>query len=643
MAEPNMLVVLLGFLIVAISANQIAKQFQRIKLPLITGLLVIGALSGPFFLNLITPDSKEALKYVNEMSLAFIAFAAAGELYFKDLRSRINSIKWLTIGQLLITFLIITTALFFITELVPFTSNLNWSSRLSVALLIGTIFCARSPSSVIAVINEVRAKGPFTRSVMGTTVLMDFLVILLFATALSFALALELGGQLNFFFVIIILLDIALSIVLGFLYSLLLKSLLALKIRLSAKSILLLLIGFSAFYVGGFVALLGQKAFGLSLHLEPLLICIVAGYRITNFTRYRQEFLKIIDDIGPYVYCAFFTSVGASLNIPLIYKVLPVALALVALNAGALFAGTAFGAKVSKEPTLNVSLYWMAFLTQAGVGLGLVTTVADAFPEWGQEFSTLVISVIILNQFIGPPLFKWAITKVKESRLKAPVPDFDGIRDAIIFGYESQSIALARQLQLQGWKVKLATRKQNITPEDYPDIDIRTIKGLDLDALKSLDAPLSEAIVLMLTDEENLQLCELIYQNIGTNDVVVRLNHRFNFDSFHKLGALVVDPSTAIVSLLDHFVRSPQATSLLLGMQSGQDTIDLQVLNQDLYGLPLRDLRLPSDTIILSIRRKGQMIISHGYTRLRKGDWITMVGSNESLRKMTLLFDNASN
>lgn len=33
------------------------------------------------------------------------------------------------------------------------------------------------------------------------------------------------------------------------------------------------------------------------------------------------------------------------------------------------------------------------------------------------------------------------------------------------------------------------------------------------------------------------------------------------------------------------------------------------------------------------------MIISHGYTRLRKGDLVTLVGSNEELDKMTLMFD----
>jgi len=90
---------------------------------------------------------------------------------------------------------------------------------------------------------------------------------------------------------------------------------------------------------------------------------------------------------------------------------------------------------------------------------------------------------------------------------------------------------------------------------------------------------------------------------------------------------------------MDHFVRSPQATSLLMGMEPGQDSRDLEVMNPDLHGVTLRDLRLPSDVIILSISRGGQMLISHGYTRLRTRDIVTFVGSIESLDDLTRRFD----
>jgi len=139
----------------------------------------------------------------------------------------------------------------------------------------------------------------------------------------------------------------------------------------------------------------------------------------------------------------------------------------------------------------------------------------------------------------------------------------------------------------------------------------------------------------MLSDEENYVIAETIYEKIGTRDIVVRLNNRAQFDKFHKLGALIIHPSLAMVSLLDHLVRAPNAASLLLGMDENQDTIDVEIRNQDIHGLTLRDLRFPTDVIVLSIKRNDQMIISHGYTRLRLGDIVTLVGSTESLENVS--------
>ena len=91
-----------------------------------------------------------------------------------------------------------------------------------------------------------------------------------------------------------------------------------------------------------------------------------------------------------------------------------------------------------------------------------------------------------------------------------------------------------------------------------------------------------------------------------------------------------------MVSLLEHYVRSPLAVSLLMGEAETQDTIDVEVINPDIHGLTLRDLRLPTDVIILSVSRGEQMIISHGYTRLRLGDIVTLVGSPKSLENIKL-------
>ena len=198
---------------------------------------------------------------------------------------------------------------------------------------------------------------------------------------------------------------------------------------------------------------------------------------------------------------------------------------------------------------------------------------------------------------------------------------------------------MARQLRAHGWQVKIACRELNglqFTPPDSPDISICPVPEYTLDILHQLEADRAEAIVTMLSDDDNYLICELAFEHFGTRDLVVRLNDRANFNKFHELGALIVDPTTAMVSLFDHLVRSPVATSMLLGMEDNQDIIDIEVRDPILDGVALRDLRLPDDVLILSVQRDGHVLISHDYTRLQIGDHVTAVGSEACLEEVML-------
>jgi len=301
--------------------------------------------------------------------------------------------------------------------------------------------------------------------------------------------------------------------------------------------------------------------------------------------------------------------------------------------------GGYFGVYAANDDKKYAPIAWMPYLTQAGVALGLATIISHEFPTWGHQFETIVIAIIVINQLIGPPLFKIALNYVKESHLRAKTANSDSSRNAIIFGIENQSIALAHQLMKNNWQVKLVTSINKLVKK-YNDLDIVVVKSLSKPDLGILNLATTETAILMLDDKRNFELSTLIFEQFGTKDIIVRLNSRVNFDKFHKLGAKIIDPSTAIVSLLDHFVRSPNAATLLLGMDKGQDSLDIEIKDKDVHGLRLRDLRLPSDIIMLSLKRNDQFIISHGYTRLRLGDIVTLVGSLNSLEKIKNKFEN---
>ena len=240
-----------GFVIVAVAARRLAKQFLRVRLPLITGLLFVGILSGPFIFKLIPHDAKNHLSFINDVSLAFIAFAASAELYLKELRSRLNSIKWVTFGQLVVTFLLSSIVIFFLSDMVPLMRDMSHGARLAVSALFGTIFVARSPASAIAVINEMRAKGPFTQTVIGVTVLKDFLVIILFAIVFAIAAAAVKGVEFNLWFLLILLLELLASFLLGLLLAELLKLILSIRTRKLVKTACILTSGFATYLLPG--------------------------------------------------------------------------------------------------------------------------------------------------------------------------------------------------------------------------------------------------------------------------------------------------------------------------------------------------------------------------------------------------------
>lgn len=639
--ENSQLIALIaGFLIIAIAADRIARVFQKINLPLITGVIITGILAGPYLLKLIPIEAGTQLTFINETALAFIAFAAGAELYLRELQDRIKSIKWNTFGQLVVTFVLGTVLLVILSSYIPFLEGKSLGVRISIATITAAVFVARSPASAIAVINELRAKGPFVKTVMGVTVVKDFLVIVLFSICLSIGQSLISGKDFNFTSILFLLLELALSFALGFfVFGFILKKALSFRIRRDVKIVLVLLVGYSAYYFSGLVRDYSGEFLPHSLFLEPLLMCILASFNVTNYSRYRPEFLKILHDANTPIYVAFFTLTGATLSVNVLGEIIGVALILFGIRIATMIIGGYVGGMLAGDPMKQNHLGWMPYITQAGVALGLTTVVANEFPDWGPQFSTAIIAMIVLNQFIGPPLFKFAIFQVGEDRTRGNTPEFDGVNDVIIFGHESQSLALARQLKDNGWEVEMATKKERgsfTEPEDFKIIYFNEVSKEQFDAM---DMQKADAIVTMLSDEENLEICELAYHEYGTNDLVVRLNNRFNSQKFVDLNALIVDPSTAIVSLMDHLVRSPQATSLLLGMEKGQDTRDIKLGNASLHGIALRDLRLPTDIIVLSISRMGQSIISHGYTRLRINDIITVVGSIESLNEVQFKFE----
>ena len=488
----TIVVFIASFVIIALASKQVGQLFTKFKFPLITGFLFTGIIAGPFVLDLISEESMESLRFIDEISLAVIAFAAGSELYLKELRSRFKSITWVTLGLVVSTFSLTFLAVLLLTDLIPFTQTMPMASRVGVAMLAGAILGAISPSSAIAIVNELRAKGSFTQTALGVTMIMDVVVIFLFAVTSSVADSFFTNLGLDLLFVFLVVFELSLSLALGYALGKLLQFILARQIRSVAKAGLVLLAGYGVFVLSAMVRELSHaQIVSVEVFVEPLLICLIGSFMVTNFSRYRTEFSKILHEVSPAIYIIFFTLTGASLALDILVTVWPIALALFAVRLAGIVIGSFSGGMIAGDPMKYNRIAWMAYITQAGVGLGLAKEVAVEFPEWGTAFATMIIAVIVLNQIVGPPFFKWAVTHVGEAHTRADTHDFDGVRDAIIFGFEDQALAVARQLGAHGWLVKIACKELNgerFVPQGNPNITVYPVPEYTRKTLQELDA-----------------------------------------------------------------------------------------------------------------------------------------------------------
>ncbi len=626
-----------AFGLICLASYMVGQGFKAVRLPTITGYLFAGALAGSFGLGLLGAADVEGLRFIDEISLAVIAFVAGSELYIKELRTRLRPILSTAGGILVVGFLLLTGAIYLATEFLPFTSEYSTSAKLATALLGGAVLLALSPPSTIAVIKEVRARGPFTRTALGVTVLMDVAIIVLFAAMASIAAALLTGSTLDIGFVGLLLLDLGAAVSLGIATGYILRTLLSLRVHHLVKIAGVLALGFGIYELASFVDTWSIETLGFEIYIEPLLIALIGGFFITNFTDFRLEFDKLLHDVGPAVYVAFFTITGLALKLDVLWATLPVALGLFAVRVLGIGIGSGIGSRLAGESRLVRRTSWMAFITQAGIALGLAREVAVQFPDLGDAFATLIISVVVVNEVVGPLFLKAGLKRVGETNL----PEAGGADGGkvVIFGVEGQSIALARVLIGNGWDVVVAdTDAEQVERIVATDVEEVLIPDLAEETLADLIDEDVAAVVAMLPDDDaNLEVLRFAYERRGIERLVARPVEAAVGTDLADLGAFVVDPSSAMVTLLEQAVLSPQSTALFLHQDPDRTVAQVTVTNQDVHGTSLRHLRMPHDVLILEVRRGETTVLAQGATVFHVGDEVTLVAEQDSLEEVRLI------
>ena len=392
---------LLGLGCLVIGGVLAGELAERLRLPRITGYLVLGIAAGPHALGLETARDAGLLRVFEELALGLIALTAGGEFRLQSIRRRLPVLVAITASHLVLIFGIVGGVVWLLQRSADLLGPMTAAEALAAAAILGVIAVAKSPSTTIAIISELRARGELVETVLGVTILKDLAILLLFTGIAAAATSLVSGGAIELGHLAYVAAEIGLSLAVGGVLGVVLGLHISRVGRLVPLTVLVLALA---------SARLAQDA-----GVEHLLVCMAAGFTARNlFPTSAGRFLDGLEQSSTPVYVAFFALVGAGLDLAVFAAVWLPALIFVVVRLAAVWVSTRLPAALAGSAPAVVRYAWMGFVAQAGLSLGLAARVQRELPGIGPTLATLVVAAVVVNQLMGPVLWARAIRAAGE-------------------------------------------------------------------------------------------------------------------------------------------------------------------------------------------------------------------------------------
>jgi len=394
------LVVSLGFII--LFGYLIGKLVVKIGLPMITGYLLAGILAGPQLSTLMTQEVTQKLHLIDQIALGIIALTAGGELRIDEFKKQFKSISLIIIFQIVVVYFGVCVSLYFFRNLLGFPAEYATGLIFLMILFIATSSVANSPATAIAVITETRAAGAMTKRIIGITVAKDVIVLILISGVIAISKIFVVGNESTessevFFLFFNIPGSILLGIGIGF------GIVAFLKFVHLDTTIFILGVVFTV------------SALSDIFHIELVLTCVAAGFIVENFSSFGDDLIRSIEESSLPVYVIFFSISGASLDLQVLGQFWSLAVLIVLLRLVTTMFGSYWGSKLAKDEIYIQRNIWTGFIGQAGITLGLAILIGNVFADsFGPFLKTVIISTIVINQIIGPVIFRIGLQKADE-------------------------------------------------------------------------------------------------------------------------------------------------------------------------------------------------------------------------------------
>lgn len=389
----------IGF--VLLTSFTVAELGARLRLPKVTGYIVAGIVLGPYVSNILSPPVVVDMQMFNTLALGLIATTAGLELDARGIGRLWRTLGATSLVKVVLLPLLVGGAFYGLQRSFHFLPIADEASVIGLAVVFSALAIGTSPAISLAILSETRAKGRLADLVLGIAVLKDVVVVVCLAIAIAIARGLGGGGEgIDAAMFLHVAQEIGASIAGG----LVLGGLLYLYIRFVGAEMLL--------FVAAMILVVAELS--QALHLEILLVFIVAGFVIRNFTRHEHDLHHPLSVVSLPVFVVFFTRAGAGVNLDVTLQILPLALTLCFARGLAFWVAARVGAIAGGDPPPVKKVAWLAYLPQAGVTLGLVGVAAQQLPAYAEVIANTGMAVVAINLLIGPITLRYALRAAGE-------------------------------------------------------------------------------------------------------------------------------------------------------------------------------------------------------------------------------------
>lgn len=374
------------------------RMAKHLKLPNVTGYLIAGLLIGPYFFpalglnfSVLSDDFVNSISIVSDVALGFIAFSIGNEFKF-------SYFKRVGVTPIVIACLESLFAVVFVVVVLILTGQ-----NVPFALVLGSIAAATAPAATIMVINQYKAKGPVTETLLAVVAIDDATALMLFSICTAVANSMEKNSGGNILLSILtpvlqIIGALAIGAVLGII------ELIPMRYFHKHGNRLGLIVGFIFLGIG----------IGDLLGLSSLMLCMALGASVANLSSEADQIMDIADSITAPIFILFFVASGAGLQVKVLTTVgLIGAIYIIFRVLGKMFGAWLAGKLCHADATVQKYL-GPCLLPQAGVAIGLTLVAGDVVPQYAAQIRAVVLAGTLVYELIGPAVTKISLTKAGE-------------------------------------------------------------------------------------------------------------------------------------------------------------------------------------------------------------------------------------